>query len=363
MSVFWNDRVRRLSPYTPGEQPKNGASVIKLNTNENPYPPSPSVIEAVTRAAASLRLYPDPSAMPLREALAEKFSLSVENVFCSNGSDEVLAFCFGAFFPEKPDGGRPVLFPDITYSFYPVYCGLWNTPFCEIPAGDDFSINFNDYNIPNGGVIFPNPNAPTSIAQTKEAVLKAAGFQMERRRVLVVDEAYVEFCGETVAPYIKEYENLLVVQTFSKAASLAGLRVGYALGNARLIQALERARDSFNSYPVDALACAAAAAAVRDWDYSRKMNRRIIASREKTISALRAMGWKVLPSSANFIFASPPAVQKGDVPDAAGVFQKLREKGFLTRYFPKERVKKFLRISIGSEEEMDLFLKCCMEPL
>jgi histidinol-phosphate aminotransferase len=345
----------------PGEQPRD-RKLIKLNTNENPYPPSPKVIEAIKEAAGEgLRLYPDPDCRDLRRAAAEAYGVEPEEVFAGNGSDEVLAFAFAAFFESSPEGGvsspekgpLPVLFPDITYSFYPVYAELWNIPFRALPLGDDFSLNPGDYIRPCGGVIFPNPNAPTGLALPPESFLPAAAFQGEHRRVVIVDEAYIAFGGQSAVPHIKAHPNLLTVHTLSKSASLAGLRAGFAIGNRELIQGLCRVRDSFNSYTLDRLALAGAAAALRDKPYYEGINRRVIATRERVSAALSALGFQVIPSSANFIFICPP--QK----NGAEFFAALRERGILVRRFDLPRIGAYLRVSIGADEDMDTFLAEC----
>ena len=371
MSIFWTDRIKNTEPYTPGEQPGN-KKLIKLNTNENPYPPSPLVIEAIKNAANDkLRLYPDPDSTELRSIIAEHYGLSKEEVFPGNGSDEVLAFAFGAFFGRDE---KPLLFPDISYGFYPVYCGLWNIPFTQIPLDDDFTINVKSYvdkiSAGNcGGIIFPNPNAPTGILLSLDNIKTIAEAALQKKLVLVVDEAYIAFSDpdssahEGEAPessalsLIKTFPNILVVRTLSKESSLAGLRAGYALGNAELIQGLFRMKDSFNSYPMDSLSQAGAAAAIRDASYYREMNNRIIKTRSRVSSALIAMGFTVLPSAANFIFASPP---KGNL-KAVNYFTALREKGILVRFFNKPRIDEYLRISIGNDDDMDKFLEAVNE--
>jgi histidinol-phosphate aminotransferase len=262
MSIYWNERVKNLSPYVPGEQPRD-RKFIKLNTNENPYPPSPKVIEAISNtiaadkaeaAGARLRLYPDPACTELREAIAARYHVKPEQIFAGNGSDEVLAFAFAAFFSSNTAGSKaalPILFPDITYSFYPVYAGLWDVPFQTIPLAEDFSINIDDYKIPCGGMIFPNPNAPTGLALPLNSILSIAEYQENSNRVVIVDEAYIAFANtsgvESAVPHINAHPNLLTVHTLSKSASLAGLRVGFAIGNEELIEGLCRVRDSFNS--------------------------------------------------------------------------------------------------------------------
>ena len=370
MSVFWNTRTKNLSPYVPGEQPKD-RQFIKLNTNENPYPPSPKVIEAIQKAANErLRLYPDPQCGEFREAVAVRYGVKPEQVFAGNGSDEILAFAFGAFF-ESGEKAKQVFFPDITYSFYPVYAGLWDIPCRTIPLGEDFSINTADYKIPSGGVIFPNPNAPTGTAVPLGDVLSLAEHLGKQERVFIVDEAYAAFgaqsggepspdhCG-AVRPgggsavlHISKFSNLLTVHTLSKSASLAGLRAGFAIGNEKLIEGLCRIRDSFNSYTLDRLALAGAAAAVSDAAYYDEINSRVIATRERTAQTLNGLGFNVLPSSANFLFVRPPNTS------GAEFFAMLREKGILVRHFNKNRIADFLRISIGTDEEMDALLDAC----
>jgi histidinol-phosphate aminotransferase len=366
MSVFWNNRTKKISPYTPGEQPRD-RKFIKLNTNENPYPPSPKVIEAIQKAAnETLRLYPDPRCTEFREAVAARYGVKPEQVFAGNGSDEILAFAFGAFF-ENGENAEKLLFPDITYSFYPVYAGLWNIPYYTIPLSEDFSINTNDYKIPSGGVIFPNPNAPTGTAVLLDDILSLAEYLEKREKVLIVDEAYAAFAAcaayaacaafgaQTAIPHINKYANLLTVHTLSKSASLAGLRVGFAIANEKLIEGLCRIRDSFNSYTLDRLALAGAAAAVKDAAYYNEINSRVTATREKTAASLRGLGFNVLPSSANFLFVKPPKI------GGAEFFTALREKGILVRHFNKNRIADFLRISIGTDDDMDALIGACGE--
>ena len=360
MSDFWNSRVKKLSPYTPGEQPKD-LRIIKLNTNENPYPPSPKVIEAVKNAAGDrLRLYPDPECSAFREAAAARYGVKPQEVFAGNGSDEILAFAFGAFFESGEKAAR-ILFPDITYSFYPVYANLWEIPYRTIALAQDFSININDYKIPSGGVIFPNPNAPTAVALPLDEILSIAEYLEKQGKVLIVDEAYIAFSGagntKSAVSSINAHPNLLTVHTFSKSASLAGLRFGFAVGNEKLIEGLCRIRDSFNSYTIDLLALAGAAAAVTDAAYYEEINSRVIATRERTAQALRDLGFTVLPSSANFLFVKPPKIS------GAELFAALRNRNILVRHFNKERIADFLRISIGTDADMDKVLEACREIL
>ncbi|MDR1618501.1 MAG: aminotransferase class I/II-fold pyridoxal phosphate-dependent enzyme [Treponema sp.] len=372
MSLYWNRRARGLSPYVPGEQPRD-RKFIKLNTNENPYPPSPKVAEAIAAVLAGgagrLRLYPDPACTTLREAVARRYGARPEQVFAGNGSDEVLAFAFGAFFEGAESSGpgpsaasgepgaEPLLFPDITYSFYPVYAELWDIPFRPVPLAEDFSVNAADYCVPSGGVILPNPNAPTGRALAVRELRSILAYQLERRRVVVIDEAYAAFGAasgtESLVPFINEYPNLLTVHTLSKSASLAGLRVGFAVGNEELIEGLCRVRDSFNSYTVDRLALPGAAAALSDAAYYDGINRRVIATRERVSAALAALGFTVIPSAANFVFARSPNM------DGADFSARLRDRGILVRHFDRPRIGGFVRISIGTDEEMDALLAEC----
>jgi len=353
MSLFWNERVKSLSPYVPGEQPKD-KQFIKLNTNENPYPPSPKVIEAIQRAAAEqLRLYPDPECTEFRQAIAKSYGVKLEQVFAGNGSDEVLGFAFGAFFESGKN--ENILFPDITYSFYPVYSDLWDIPYRTIPLCEDFSVNIDDYMIQSGGVIFPNPNAPTGIAINSNDIQRIAEYLGKINKVLIVDEAYAAFGAQSVVSFIDKYSNLLTVHTLSKSASLAGLRVGFAIGNEKLIEGLCRIRDSFNSYTLDRLALAGATAAIEDVNYYNEINQRVINTRQRTANALQDLDFYVLPSSANFLFVKPQKTSGADF------FTALREKGILVRHFNKERISDFLRISIGTDEQMNVLIETCKE--
>lgn len=346
MSQFWSKLVHALTPYVPGEQPKI-QNLIKLNTNENPYGPSPLVVEALKKEAAdSLRLYPDPDSSRLKSAIAEYHGLTPQNVFVGNGSDEVLAHVFQALLKHD----APLLFPDISYSFYPVYCGLYGINFQTVPLNDKFEIVVDDYLKPNGGIIFPNPNAPTGIPLALseiERLLKA-----NTQSVVVVDEAYVDFGTESAVKLINTYPNLLVTHTYSKSRSLAGLRVGYALGHPDLIEALIRVKDSFNSYPIDRFAEAGAIAAIQDEAYFQQTRQQVIASRDALVSALQALGFHVLPSGANFVFAMHPAY------DGASLALKLREQAVIVRHFKKPaKISPFLRITIGSQADNDALLK------
>ncbi|MEN0037622.1 MAG: histidinol-phosphate transaminase [Cellvibrio sp.] len=344
MSKFWSQVVRELEPYVPGEQPQIDG-LIKLNTNESPYPPSPKVIDLMTHDAIDrLRLYPDPNSKKLKNTIAGYYGVTAEQVFVGNGSDEVLGLLFMAFFQQE----KPLLFPDISYSFYPVYCKLFGIEAQTIPLRDDYTINFADYARANGGIIFPNPNAPTAIGIALAEI--EALLQSNTESVVVVDEAYVDFGAETAIKLVDKYPNLLVVQTLSKSRSLAGMRVGFAVGHKDLIDALDRVKNSFNSYPLDRLAEAATVVAFEDDAYFKSCRDKIIATREWTVSELEKLGFKILPSQANFVFAEP--VGK----NAADVAQYLRDHKILVRYFNKPRINQFLRITIGTDEQMQAMI-------
>jgi len=346
MSKFWSKRTHELDPYTPGEQPQD-QQYIKLNTNENPYPPSPKAIKAMQAAANdNMRLYPDPHSSSLKQAIANYYSLDTDQVFVGNSSDEVLAHTFVALLKHE----KPLLYPDISYSFYPAYCSLFGIHAKQIPLNDDFTIIAEDYHQPNGGIIFPNPNAPSGIALGLDDIEKIVKANPES--VIVVDEAYVDFGADTAVPLIADFPNLLITQTFSKSRSLAGLRVGFAMGQAELIDGLERVKNSFNSYPLDRAAIAGATASIKDKEHFDKTRQAIITTREKTSDALTRMGFEVLPSRANFVFAKPPNKH-----DAEQLYLQLKEQGVLVRYFKAPRIAGFLRITIGTDEEMDVFIE------
>ena len=349
MKEFWSDRIRSLTPYTPGEQPK-GRKFIKLNTNENPYPPSPKALAAIqANTDASLRLYSDPDAADLRAAIAKTYSVKPKQVFVGNGSDEVLAFAFQAFYSE----GAEIVFPDITYSFYPVYANMFGICYRTVPLKDDFTVPVDALCGGNDGVVIANPNAPTGMELPQSEIRRI--LEANPNVVVIVDEAYVDFGGESVLPLIEEYPNLLVVQTFSKSRALAGLRVGFAFGCENLIQALNCVKNSINSYTLDRLALAGAAASVEDKEYFDIRCAKVMATRERTTEELRTQGFTVYPSKTNFIFVSHP-----DVP-AKELFSGLREKGILVRYFAQPRIDNCLRVSIGTDEEMDAFLTAMRE--
>lgn len=349
MSQYWSKLVHELDPYVPGEQPKD-QRYIKLNTNECPYPPSPKALAAIQAAANdALRLYPDPNADELKDAIADYYGVSRAQVFVGNGSDEVLAHIFHGLLKHD----KPLLYPDISYSFYPVYANLYQIATRQISLCEDFRLCLEDYAVSNGGIVFPNPNAPTGRAENLQAIEQLLA--NNQHSVVVVDEAYVDFGAQTAIPLVQRYPQLLVVQTFSKSRSLAGLRVGFAIGQPHLIEALERVKNSFNSYPLGRMAIAGAAAAIRDRDYFETTRQQIMATRERTVTALTAMGFKVLPSAANFVFARPPAG------NAEAIYLALKARGVLVRFFNKPKINEYLRITIGTDDEMTEFLRILAE--
>lgn len=348
MSRFWSTVVHTLTPYVPGEQPKL-VDLVKLNTNENPYGPSPNVLEAIRAAAGdTLRLYPDPNADRLRAAIADFHSaqgIEPRQVFVGNGSDEVLALVFLALLKHE----HPLLFPDITYSFYPVYCALYGIAYQTVPLDETFQIRVEDYARPNGGIIFPNPNAPTGRWLTLEALERLLVAHPDSP--VVVDEAYVDFGCESAVALVNRYSNLLVIQTLSKARSLAGLRMGFAIGHGDLIEALDRVKNSFNSYPIDRLAMAGAMAAMEDRDYFEHTRKAVMASRERLGADLEALGFEVLPSSANFIFVRHPKR------DGAELAAALRQRSIIVRHFKQPRIDAFLRITVGTEAQCRILVE------
>lgn len=348
---FWSNIVGQLEPYTPGEQPR-GTSLLKLNTNESPYPPSPKVLEAIAgvRAEELLR-YPDPRAEALREVIADANDLTANEVFVGNGSDEVLSHVFQGLLKHS----RGLLFPDITYSFYPVWCQLHQITYREVPLDESFAIRPGDYPPDAAAVILPNPNAPTGRLLDLDSIQEF----LERApdRLLVVDEAYIDYGGESAASLIPRYDNLLVVQTLSKSRSLAGLRVGLALGQAGLIEALARIKDSFNSYPLDLLAQRGAMAAYADPSWYRACCDRVIRSRTVLAQGLEELGFDVLPSAANFVFVQHPETAGG------AIFAGLRERGIIVRRWNKPRIENYLRISVGTEDDVERVLSACRDTL
>ena len=351
MNPYWSKRLRHIVPYVPGEQPKDGG-IIKLNTNENPYPPSPAALEAISDAAGEgLRLYPEPGGEIVRQAVAEYYGLSPQQVFVGNGSDEVLAMAFLAFFsPEDL-----IAFPEISYSFYPVYADLFAIPYTMVPLRPDYTLDIQVFDGAYRGVVIANPNAPTGIALPLSQIERL--LQKHPDIPVLVDEAYVDFGAQSAVGLIDRYPNLLVIQTFSKSRSLAGLRVGFAMGQTHLIQALDTVKNSFNSYTLDRLAQAGAAAAMRDRAYFEQVCAKIITTRERSIRALKALGFQVLPSQANFVFVSHP-----DCP-AQELFAALRQRKILVRYFQRPGIDRFLRITIGTDADMDALLAALGEIL
>ncbi len=353
MSRFWSTVVKGLTPYVPGEQPKL-ANLVKLNTNENPYGPSPRVFEALRgEINEGLRLYPDPNADRLKAAVASFFGdIEPRNVFVGNGSDEVLAHVFLALLKHE----RPILFPDITYSFYPVYCGLYGVQYETVPLDAAFDIRVGDYAKPNGGIIFPNPNAPTGRALPLADIARL--LDANRDSVVVIDEAYIDFGGpgiDSAVALVNRHPNLLVVQTLSKSRSLAGLRVGFAVGHADLIEALERVKNSFNSYPLDRLAIAGAVAALEDREWFDRTRQSVIRSRTKLVADLEALGFEVLPSAANFVFARHPQH------DAEKSALALRQRSIIVRHFRQQRIDQFLRITVGTDEQCEALIAALRE--
>src|SRR5574343_572468 len=360
MSRFWSQVVNDLTPYVPGEQPKI-ANLIKLNNNETPYPPSPQALTAIPAEldgdADRLRLYPDPNADLLKAAVARHHGISAQQVFVGNGSDEVLAHIFMALLKHE----APILFPDITYSFYPVYCGLYGVDYITVPLAEDFTINPDDYTGKMwngedcGGIIFPNPNAPTGRLLPLTAIARIAGANPDT--VVVVDEAYVDFGGESAIQLVKQFDNLLVVHTLSKSRSLAGLRVGFAVGHPDLIEALERVKNSFNSYPLDRLAIVGAVAAIEDEAWFADCCRQVIASRDLLNQQLAGLGFEVLPSGANFVFARHPQRDAGELAKA------LRERNIIVRHFKLPRIDQFLRITISTDSECQALTQALVDIL
>jgi histidinol-phosphate aminotransferase len=355
MSRFWSSLVSQLDPYVPGEQPRV-QNLVKLNTNEHPYGPSPRVIEAIAAANnETLRLYPDPTSLELRRAIAKRFGLTPDHVFVGNGSDEVLAHAFHALLKQD----APVVFPDITYSFYPVYCGLYQIQYRCIPLDESLSIRLQDYmpgqGLSAGAIIFPNPNAPTGRGHPLGLIEQVIATHPDIP--VVIDEAYVDFGAESAATLIAKYPNLLVVHTLSKSRSLAGLRVGYAMGNPELIQGLDRVKNSFNSYPLDRLAQAGAIAAIEDEAHFDQSRQAVIQSREQLTEALTLLGFEVLPSQANFIFARHPSLS------GAEFASQLRDKNILVRHFKIARIQDYVRITIGTNAQCEQLVQACKEIL
>lgn len=351
MNRYWSSVVRELEPYVPGEQPKI-TGLIKLNTNENPYGPSPKVLQAISAGTTDLlRLYPDPSSDRVREAFAKQCRVLPEQVFVGNGSDEVLAHTFFALLNHE----LPLFFPDITYSFYPVYCGLYGIVFERIPLTSAFEVDLNDYLRPNGGVIIANPNAPTGRALGLAEIERF--LEQNTDSVVVIDEAYVDFGAETAVGLVQRFPNLLIIQTLSKSRSLAGLRVGFAVGHQDLIEALVRVKNSFNSYPLDRLAINGAVAALEDVAYFEKTRRKIISTREHLVGELGGLGFEVLPSQCNFVFTRHPRR------DASELALELRKRSIIVRHFRQDRIDQFLRITVGTDEECGKLISALTETI
>ena len=344
MNDLWKKNLRDIEPYVPGEQSKD-RDIVKINANENPYPPSPKAVEALKNFDTDrLRFYPQANATALKQAIADFYEVKAENVFVGNGSDDVLALAFQAFF----NGDKPIAYPDITYSFYPVWCRLLGIEYVNYPLDDNFRINVKDYKAENGGVVIPNPNAPTSIGEGREFVEKL--MEYNRDSVVIIDEAYCDFGGVSSVPLIEKYENLLVTGTFSKSRSLAGMRIGFAIGSKTLIDTLEAVKNSYNSYTVDALSIAMGIEAMKDVEYFNETISKIIATRTRVTEELRLLGFEVLDSQTNFIMATHKDY------DMKEMFEYLKENKVFIRYFNQPRINKYVRITIGTNEEMDKFL-------
>ena len=360
MSKYWNKTINETTPYVAGEQPKEGQKVIKLNTNENPFPPSPSVEKAIAEFDIStLRLYPDTNATPIVNAVAAVENVKPSQVFIGNGSDEVLALCFQTFFEKECDTDLPVLTPEFSYSFYPVYEEFYRIRSKKIPLREDYRLEPSDYvGVPNCGIAIANPNAPTSRAISLDDVAKIC--EANPDSVVLIDEAYAYFEEEfeTAVSLLPKYPNLCVVRTTSKSYSLAGLRIGYAIASEELIEGLLRARDSFNSYPIDRLAQAIGAAVISDVEYHKKCREDLIKIRKYTAEELKKLGFTMPESSANFLFAKPPKCI-----DAETLYKNLRAKGILVRYFKTPGINDHLRISIGTQDEMEQFVTSVREEI
>lgn len=340
-----------IEPYVAGEQPKT-ADIIKLNANENPYPPSPEVRKVLAGFDyEDLKLYPPMDAAPLRQATAEYYGLESNWIFSGNGSDDVLAAAFRAFF----NSDKPILYPDITYSFYPVWCDLLKIPYRTIPVDDNFNVNVEDYFTENGGIVLPNPNAPTTIGLPLEKIEELV--KNNRDSVVIIDEAYADFSTVSCVPLVKKYDNLVITQTFSKSRSFAGMRVAVAIADPYLISYLDAVKDSYNSYPMDAVSIRAGVAAIRDRKYCEDTCKKIVATRERTAKALRELGFTMPDSSANFLFVTHPKRS------AKEIFTFLRDKGIYVRYFNKPRIDNHLRITIGTDEQMDKLISALKELL
>lgn len=351
MQQEWMKNLRDIEPYVPGEQSRE-KNIVKINANENPYPPSPEAIKAINEFDCNrLRFYPDANALEFKKALAEFYGVSVENVFLGNGSDDVLALSFQAFF----NSDKPIAYPDITYSFYPVWCRLFNIPYKNYPLDDNFRINPEDYKKQNGGVVIPNPNAPTSLGEGREFIERIMEYNKDS--VVIIDEAYVDFGGYSSVELTKKYENLLITGTFSKSRSLAGMRIGYAIGSKTLISVLEAVKNSYNSYTLNSVSMAAGTAAIKDRAYFESTVSKVIATRQRVAEELRALGFTVLNSQTNFLFATHNAISIKDY------FEWLKAQKVFIRYFNLPRINNYVRITIGTDDEMNVFLNKTKEYL
>ena len=339
--MSWENNIRRVVPYTPGEQPKLD-DITKLNTNENPYPPAPGVQEILDHFDISMmRKYPDPNAQILVDAIAKTYGVSEKRVFVGVGSDDVISMAFMTFF----NGNKPILFPDVTYSFYDVWADVYRIPFTQIPLTEDFRIDPKDYQRPNGGIIFPNPNAPTGVLESLDTIEQI--IQSNPDSIVIVDEAYIDFGGTSALPLLDKYENLLVVQTFSKSRSMAGMRIGFAIGSEKLIRFMNDVKFSVNSYTMNQLTLLCGAKTLEDDAYFRETTAKITATRENAKKRLSDLGFTFPDSYSNFIFA------KHKTADAGQIFEKLKERRIFVRYWNKPRISQHLRITIGTPEEME----------
>lgn len=345
MSREWTKNLRNIEPYVPGEQSKD-KDIVKINANENPYPPSPKAIEALKSFDTNkLRFYPSANSTKLKEAIAKYYKVDVSNVFVGNGSDDVLAVAFQSFFNSE----KPIVYPDLTYSFYPVWCSLFGIKYKNYSVGDDFRINPEDYKEKNGGVVIPNPNAPTSLGEGLDFVEKILNYNQDS--VVIIDEAYVDFGGTSSIPLIDKYENLLVTGTFSKSRSLAGLRIGFAIGSKALIDVMEAVKNSYNSYTVDSLSIEMGAASIEDDEYFKSTCKKVIKTRERVTLELEKLGFDVLNSQTNFIFVTH------NKHNMKSLFEYLKTQKVFIRYFSLPRIENYVRITIGTNEEMDIFLE------
>lgn len=344
MTNLWTKNLRQIDPYVPGEQSKD-LDIVKLNANENPYPPSPMAVKAIADFDSDkLRLYPSANATELKQALAEYYGVGVENVFVGNGSDDVIALSFLSFF----NSDLPIAYPDITYSFYPVWCDLFGIPYVTYPLMDNFRINVEDYKAQNGGVIIPNPNAPTSLGEGREFVEKLMEYNQDS--IVIIDEAYVDFGGVSSVELTKKYDNLLITGTFSKSRSLAGMRIGFAIGSEKLISVLEAVKNSYNSYTVDSISIQMGVASVKDDAYFKQTISKIIATRTDVTNQLRQLGFEVLDSCTNFIMATHKDLNIKEM------FEYLKTQKVFIRYFNQPRIDKYVRITIGTDEEMAVLM-------